>query len=1001
MHTGQHRLQEILSDRYTIEREIGKGGYSTVYLARDNRHQRSVAIKLLSPELSSPQVIERFRAEIELVASLVHPNIIPIFDSGASGTTLFYVMPLVEGETLRQRIAREGRLQLDDALAITRDLGAGLSYAHSRRIVHRDIKPENALMIQGSAVLTDFGIAKAAQQGTDADEAVRLTAPGNSIGTPIYMSPEQASGGDVDERSDVYSLACVLFEMLSGEPPINGVTPQQVMVRKLTAVAPTLDSLGVVAPPAIESALARALERDPADRFASIREFIDALAGGRARLDTPTETLMIPDTLSRPIPDGVPGVSRLVLWGGIATAVLVAIAMTAVFMTNSGTAPLPDARKGIAVFPFRATMGDVAQFSEAIPDLITTRLDGTPGLRVSDPWSLWRPLRTQRGDPARSPDPDEGRAIAGKANAESYILGSVSQLQGRIELSVRIYQRSSDQPLHTFAVSGVSDSLGDLVQRTAIQIIERLVEDSSVLTSARAARGLTSSPGALKDWLSAREQLRRGRYDSADVFITRSMAQDSSFVMALSDATVIRSWLQFTQGRQFSGLRELATRAVQLSDTMAGRPRFRAEALLASVETMGPRAVRAANAILDIDPMDFDARNMLSYFHMAYGWQYGATDQDIRDAAERLYQLDTTDVSSISRRAYVSVALNEPADIDAQLRRMRRSDTTQGFLRGMLRGISALRTEAQGQGWMSAEDTRVPLPQWIAMYRMLRIYRPDRAEALARATIADATSGNRSIGVSALSQLSAAESRWSVVDSLRQSGAYSQMPGFETALDRSALAAAMAGTADEARGLRSANALALGLPPDSAQALTARRNTWHDGWLIGAYHAMYGDTALARRWRDALGALPPGGSPREYGKALQADIDSRLAARRGDRTRALQAARRAYDLWTVHTENQLESMPSVGIRFQLGLLLRDSRPDSAAALFRSLVPPTTFMGFYTARAALELADIEAAAGRTSDAERHFLLASRLWERADTNVAALRERARRGLSRVGG
>ena len=506
----------------------------------------------------------------------------------------------------------------------------------------------------------------------------------------------------------------------------------------------------------------------------------------------------------------------------------------------------------------------------------------------------------------------------------------------------------------------------------------------------------------MKDWLSAREHLRRGKLDSADIAITRALAQDSNFVMALTDAAVIRTWAQFSQGRQYSGLRELAEHAVQLSESLPGRPRLRAQALLASIDTKGAEAARATNAIISIDYLDFDAWNLLSYVHMAYGWQYGVTEREIVDAAERTLRLDSTAMSSLLRRAYLAVAMNDANDIDTQLQRLRHSDTIQGFARGLMRGVEALRADDQAFARIVSQNTNIPLPQWISMYRMLRLYQPARAEELARATLTDVASGNRSLGISALSQISAAESRWAVIDSMRRANAYGQMPGFEAGLDRAAIAASIAGTADEARGARAAEALAVGLPPDSAFALREKRDTWHDGWLIGAYHAMYGDTVLARRWRDALGRLPPGGSPREYGRAVQADVDARLSARRGDRAGALAHARRAYELWDIHTENQLESMPSVSIRFNLAMLLRDTdRPDSAAALFRSLVPPTTFMGFYTARAALELADLEAAKGNRADAERHYLLASRLWERAEPNVAPLRDRARRGLARLGG
>ncbi|MGH7677762.1 MAG: hypothetical protein ACRENU_04795, partial [Gemmatimonadaceae bacterium] len=535
------------------------------------------------------------------------------------------------------------------------------------------------------------------------------------------------------------------------------------------------------------------------------------------------------------------------------------------------------------------------------------------------------------------------------------------------------------------------------------QIMQRFVRDSAALASARADNGLTRSPAALKDWLAARQYLRRGLLDSADAAITRSIAQDSHFVMALSDAAVIRSWLQFSMGRQYSGLRELAERAVRLADTLPNRPQLRANALLASIETRGAAAARFANAILGIDNLDFDASNMLSYFHMAYGWQYGVGDREIVDAAERVYRLDTTDVGSISRRAYIAVAMNDANDIDAQVARLRRVDTTMGFAHGLLRGIEALRADDQGATRLVQQTTRAPIPQWISMYRTLRMFRPERAEQLSRATLADSSSANRAIGASTLAQLSAAQSRWAVVDSMRQARAYAQIPGFETQLERFAVAASIAGATDDARGARAAAALETGFPPDSALAwFNKRPSVWHDGWLIGAHNAMYGDTVLAKRWHATLGTLPAGGSPREYHRALQADIASRLAARRGDGERALAEARRAYELWNIHTENQLEHMPSPAIRFSLAQLLRDAgKADSAAALFKSLVPPTTFMGFYTARAALELADLELAAGARRDAERHYLLAARLLERSEPSVAALKERARRGLARISG
>jgi hypothetical protein len=241
-----------------------------------------------------------------------------------------------------------------------------------------------------------------------------------------------------------------------------------------------------------------------------------------------------------------------------------------------------------------------------------------------------------------------------------------------------------------------------------------------------------------------------------------------------------------------------------------------------------------------------------------------------------------------------------------------------------------------------------------------------------------------------------------VVDSLRAKGLFEMRPGFSTAVDRMLVAAALGGAATPVRAVVAAARLAEGMPPDSAKALFDRRNVWHDGWLIGAYHAMYGDTSLARRWSAALGAMPAWGSPREYGKSLQADVDSRLALRRGDRAAALVHARRAYALWDVHSENQLEFMPEPAIRYQFAGLLRDAgRADSARALFSSFVPPTTWMGFHSVRGALELAELEERAGLRRDAERHYMIAARWLEQTDPDGAAARARAQAGLRRLGG
>ncbi|MBT8396310.1 MAG: serine/threonine-protein kinase [Gemmatimonadetes bacterium] len=270
----QVRLAEALADRYRIEREIGAGGMATVYLAQDLRHDRNVAIKVLRPELAAVIGAERFLAEIKVTANLQHPHILPLHDSGESDGFLFYVMPFIEGESLRDRLERETQLSIEDAFQITQEVAYGLSHAHSLGIVHRDIKPANILLSGGHALVADFGIARAVTEAGGA----RLTETGLSLGTPHYMSPEQASGErEIDARSDEYALGCVLFEMLVGEPPHTGPNAQAVIAKVLTEPVPSVRKTRELVHPQADAAIGKALAKLPADRFATVQQFAEAL----------------------------------------------------------------------------------------------------------------------------------------------------------------------------------------------------------------------------------------------------------------------------------------------------------------------------------------------------------------------------------------------------------------------------------------------------------------------------------------------------------------------------------------------------------------------------------------------------------------------------------------------------------------------------------------------------------------------------------------------------
>jgi len=375
------RLQDALSNRYRIERELGQGGMATVYLARDLKHEREVALKVLRPELAQVLGRDRFLREIRTTAQLTHPHILPLLDSGDAGETLFYVMPYVEGESLGGRLEREKQLPLDDALQIAREVADALSYAHAHGVIHRDIKPENILLESGHAVVSDFGVARA----VSAAGSARLTETGLAIGTPAYMSPEQAAGSqDVDGRSDLYSLACVLYEMLAGEPPFTGPSVQAVVAKRLATPAPPVSILRDRVPAHVEEALDTALARSRADRFATAAQFAAALTAGGPGGET-----------SAPAVAGAPS---------------------------------------IAVLPFLNLSGDPENeyFSDGLAEDIIDALTQVPGLRVMARTSAFA-FRGREADI---------REIGARLHVEHILEGSVRRAGSRIRVTAQLVKAS-------------------------------------------------------------------------------------------------------------------------------------------------------------------------------------------------------------------------------------------------------------------------------------------------------------------------------------------------------------------------------------------------------------------------------------------------------------------------------------------------------------------------------------------------------------------------------
>jgi serine/threonine-protein kinase len=449
------QVVKAFGERYRVERELGRGGMATVYLAHDSRHDRRIALKVLLPELALALGADRFKREIRLAAHLQHPHILTVLDSGevdAGGTLLFYyTMPFVEGESLRDRLDREGPLPAGDALRLTREVADALDHAHRHGIIHRDVKPANILIADGHALLADFGIAKAV-----ADAGSRLTSTGLSLGTPAYMSPEQATADPkVDARTDIYSLGCVLYEMLAGEPPFTGPSPQAIIAKRFASAPLPLRAVRSQLPASLDVAIGKALALAPSDRFATAADFAAAL------------------TLDQRPRSRSGGRWPLIAAGAVALAAA-AIALR----PWNRDAAVPPALSTIAVLPFATMGGDTADawFAEGMADELTTALAKVPGVRVA-----------ARSSVARYRGTDQQPSEIGEALGVGAVLdGTVRRAAGRLRVSVEL----------TSAADGLV-LWNDRFDREATDIFAVQDEIASAVTSALRGRLLPPDSAAV------------------------------------------------------------------------------------------------------------------------------------------------------------------------------------------------------------------------------------------------------------------------------------------------------------------------------------------------------------------------------------------------------------------------------------------------------------------------------------------------------------------------
>jgi len=600
------RLRAALASRYCIVREVGRGGMATVYLADDLKHDRRVAVKVLRPEVAAVLGPERFLREIQIAAVLAHPHVLPLHDSGETDGFVFYVMPYVEGETLRDRLVRQRQLPIKDAVRIVQEVADALTYAHGLGVVHRDVKPENILFLGGHAVVADFGVATAV--GTAG--GTRLTESGLVVGTPAYMSPEQAMGQmDVDGRSDTYSLGCVLYELLAGELPFEGATNQAVLAKKLSEPVPRLSIQRETVSPALESAVGRALARLPADRFDTPAEFASAAALGAAA-DAPAGVPAGRAPWWRPLKVANRRVARvaLLLAGALALVVLGTVWLPRIgdsggeTQRSAGTLDENATRpRIIAVLPFdNLGPADDDYFAAGMTDEITSRLASVSGLGLVPSRAAQRYARTDM----------TMREIGQELGIDYILVGSVRWAGTGsgpriVRITLELLRVRDERQLWSTTYDRVIDDIFEVQSDIASQVIERL---GVTLLEGERSR-LTAHPTESHE---AYTLYLKGRY-----FWSKRTEEDIRLALAYFQQAVdldpgySRAW-------------------VGIADTWIFRGWY---SRLAPRETF-PKAKRALARALEFDSTLGEAHTSMAHIHLEFDYDWDAAEREYRRGIE-------------------------------------------------------------------------------------------------------------------------------------------------------------------------------------------------------------------------------------------------------------------------------------------------------------------------------------------------------------------------------
>jgi len=569
------RLSTALAGHYTIQRELGHGGMATVYLARDLKHDRDVALKVLRPDLAVGIGPDRFLREIKLAARMTHPHILPLYDSGEADGFFYFVMPLVEGESLRDRIEQSKQLAIDEAVAIAKEIAAALDYAHRHEVVHRDIKPENIMLHDGHAFVADFGIGKAVSAATD-DQT--LTQTGVTVGTPAYMSPEQASGqGDVDGRSDLYSLGCVFYEMLTGEPPFTGPTVQAVIAKRFLETPPDVTTTRDTVPTHVSQVVSRLMAKVPADRCATGSEVVALLSA-----------------------------------------------------TLSAAPPPPAANKSIAVLPFANMSADPDNeyFSDGIAEEIISALTKSADLRVAARSSAF----SFKGKE------EDVRSVGRKLGVRTVLEGSVRKAGNRVRITAQLMNAEDGYQLWSDRYDRQLDDIFAVQDEIARTIAEQLQSTLVVDRKTPLVKRHTANTEAYELYLRGRscmyQRIERS-FETALAYFDRAVKLDPDFALAHAGRADVFGLLAFYHLAPaldaMPKARAAAERALELDEELS-----EAHAALGLVYGLFDRdwdgAGREYRRAIELNTSNIQARSWYALFHLCWIYQDEAAIEQARQA---------------------------------------------------------------------------------------------------------------------------------------------------------------------------------------------------------------------------------------------------------------------------------------------------------------------------------------------------------------------------------